>query len=423
MKQIVITTQNNQITAAVLEEERLVEVLDDTERESRHSGSIFKGRVINIVPGIQAAFVDIGLGKNAFLYAADVIQPIYEHEQKILPCKVPAIGNLLNEGQEVIVQIMREAVGEKGAKVTTNLSIPGRYTVLLLGNKYHLGISRKITDEKERQRLFEWGQKVKPHDTGMIIRTLAEDVPEEELLDDIQKLISLKEEIKQKIEGNGKGLLYSSNDPLSRLLREVIDEGVERIIVDDSNLAEQLRAQLKQINCAVAHRVWTDLQGNLFERYGLENQIRYATLPKVELINGGYLIIQHTEALTVIDVNSGKYIGERSLQDTLLTLNLEAASEVSKQIKLRNLSGIIIVDFIDLEKKEDGEKVLAQLETSFQKDKIKCRVLGLTQLGLVEITRKKEGQTLAARYTTKCPQCDGKGRLPKSFLKVIDEHV
>ena len=416
MKQIVITTENNQITAAVLEDGKLVELLDDTERESRHSGSIFKGRVINVVAGIQAAFIDIGLGKNAFLYAADVIKPVYKDEEKVLPSVLPAIENLLKEGQEVVVQIMREAIGDKGARVSTNLSLPGRFVVLLLGNKYHLGISRKITDEQERQRLFDWGNEVKPRDTGMIIRTFAEDVSEKELLDDLEKLIAVKERIKKKIEQNSsRGLLYSSNDTFSRLLREVIDDEVDKIIIDDIALAQQLRTQLKEINCAAANKVRTDLRGSLFERYDLNNMIRKAVLPKVELETGGYLIIEQTEALVVIDVNSGKYIGDRSLRDTLLALNLEAASEVSRQIKLRNLSGIIIVDFIDLEKKKDGEKVLAQLEKAFLKDKIKCRVLGLTELGLVEITRKKEGQSLATRYTSKCQHCGGKGWLLTSL--------
>jgi len=415
LKQIVITTENNQITAAVLEDNRLVEVLDDTERESRHSGGIFKGKIVNVVPGIQAAFVDIGLNKNAFLYVADVIQAVYEEEKKVLHSNLPSIESLLKEGQEVIVQIMRESVGDKGARVTTNLSLPGRFVVLLLGNNHHLGVSRKIVNEKDRQRLYEWGEKDKPQDTGMIIRTLAENVSEKELSEDLEKLIQLKEEIRQNIEGKkGKGLLYSSNDPFSRLLREVIDDDVDEIIIDDGDLADRLRKRLQEINSAVSNRVWTDLRGKLFERYDLMNQIRYAVLPKVELKNGGYLVIERTEALTSIDVNSGKYIGEKSLQGTMLVLNLEAATEVSRQIKLRNLSGIIIVDFVDLENKEDWEKVLAQLETCFKQDKVKCRVMGLTKLGLVELTRKKEGQTLEARYTTKCGQCGGKGWSLKS---------
>jgi len=415
LKQIIITTNNNQITAAVLQDNRLVEVIDDTARESRHSGGIFKGRVTNVVPGIQAAFVDIGLNKNAFLYVADVIQSVYEGEKKILPPSLPAIENLLKEGQEIIVQIMREQIGEKGARVTTNLSLPGRFVVLLLGNNHHLGISRKIINEEDRQRLYEWGERVKPSDTGMIIRTLAEDVSEKELSEDLDKLIKLKEEINQKIvEKRGKGLLYSSNDPFSRLLREVIDDEVDEIFIDDGDLANRLRRRLQEINCTAANKVWTDLRGNLFERYDLINQIRHAVLPKVELKNGGYLVIQKTEALTSIDVNSGKYIGDKNLQDTILILNLEAAAEVSRQIRLRNLSGIIIVDFIDLENKEDWDKVLAQLEISFQQDRIKCRVMGLTRLGLVEITRKKEGQTLEARYTTKCEHCGGKGWALKS---------
>ena len=415
MKQIIISTKDNQVTAAVLIDNRLTEVIDDSERESRYAGSIFKGKVINVVPGIQAAFVDIGLGKNAFLYVADVFKSIYVEEEHTQPPELPSIENVLKEGQEVVVQIIRESSGDKGARVTTNLSLPGRFVVLLLGNSNHLGISRKIVSEEERQRLYDWAERTKPSAAGMIIRTLAEGVPEKELSDDLEKLVRLKEEIKRKIEDKRtKGLLYSSNDPFSRLFREVIDDNVDKIIIDDGDQAERLRGMLGEINSPAAAKVWTDLRGELFERYDISSQIRYALLPKVEMANGGYLIIERTEALTSIDVNSGKYVGKSNLQETLLELNLEAASEVSRQIKLRNLSGIIIVDFIDLDNKEDWDRVLEQLEMSFQRDRIKCRVMGLTTLGLVEITRKKEGQTLEARYTSKCLHCGGKGRVHKS---------
>jgi len=395
LKQIVVSSENNQITVAVLEDKRLVEIIDDSERESRYAGSIFRGKVINVVPGIQAAFVDIGLGKNAFLYVADVIKSIYEEEEKNPPSDLPAIENLLKEGQEVIVQVIREGAGDKGARVTANLSLAGRYVVLLLGDNQHLGVSRKITAEEERRRLYAWGQKAKPPDTGMIIRTLAEGVSEEDLLEDVIKLGQVKEEIRYKIENSrAKGLLYGSNDPFSRLMREVIDDEVDEIIIDDGDLAAGLRKMLKEINFPAATKVWTDLKGDLFERYDINHQLRYALQPKVELKNGGYLIIERTEALTAIDVNSGKYTGKKNLQETILDLNLQAANEVSRQIRLRNLSGIIIVDFVDLDNKDDWDKVLEQLETAFRRDRVKCRVMGLTKLGLVEITRKKEGQTL-----------------------------
>lgn len=414
MKQIIITSENNQIRAAVLEDGKLIEVLDDTARESRYAGSIFKGKVNNIVPGIQAAFVNIGLGKNAFLYVGDVVVPEYVDDQKVLPSIMPSIENLLKEGQEVIIQIVREPVGSKGARVSTNISLPGRFVVLLPRKKGYIGVSRKIKDDKEKERLRDLAFKAKPEEAGLIIRTLAEGVSEKEFLEDVEKLLTTNKDIENKIKDNSsKGLLYSSSDPFSRLLRETIDEEVDKIIIDDGDLAELLREKLREVNCSAAGRVWTDLKGSLFERYDIKREIRKALIPKVFLESGGYLVIEQTEALVAIDVNSGKYTGSSSLQDTLLKLNLEAAAEISRQIRLRNLSGIIILDFIDMEKKEDWEILLQSLETAFLKDKVKCKVLGQTKLGLVEATRKKEGQTLAARYTAECPECGGKGRILK----------
>jgi len=413
LKQIIITAENNCIRAAVLEDNRLAEVLDDTDRESRYAGSIYKGKICNIVPGIQAAFVDIGLDKNAFLYAGDISRPVSEEEERKFALNLPRIENVFKEGQKVVVQIVREPVGNKGARVTTSVSLPGRFAVLLLGNASYLAISRKISDEKERSRLEQLGKMVKPQDAGMIIRTLAEGVAEKEFVEDVLRLAELKEELEHKIKDPAIiGMLYSSSDPFSRLLRETIDNEVERIIVDDGNTAQYLRKKLKELNCAASEKVWTDLKGGLFERYDIPRAIREAIEPKADLPGGGYLVVEETEALVCIDVNSGKYTGIKSLQDTMLKVNLEAALEISRQIKLRNLYGIII-DFIDMEKDEDWEVLLGQLEKYFQRDKVKCNILGRTKLGLVEITRKKEGQTLAARYLAVCPQCRGKGKIIK----------
>jgi len=421
VKQIIITSENSQIRAAVLERGKLTELLDDSGREFRLAGSVFKGKVTNIVSGIQAAFVDIGTGKNAFLYVGDVVVPEYFGDEKILPKIIPSIDNFLKEGQEVIVQVIREPVGKKGARVTTNLSLPGRFTVLLPGNKDFLGISRKILDDKEKQRLFNLGRKLKPNGAGLILRTMADGVSEKEIIEDVEKLCVIQQDLEQRIRKViTKGLIYSSNDPFSRLLRETIDESVDEIIIDNGDLAQILREKLKEVNCSAAGKVWTDFGGALFERYGINLGIRNALRPKVELESGGYLVIEQTEALAVVDVNSGKYTGNKSLQDTLLSLNIEAAAEISRQIKLRNLSGIIIIDFIDMDSQEDWDILIAYFNKALTQ-KAKCKVLGQTKLGLVEITRKKEGQTLAARYTAPCPKCSGRGWLENNVgLKIID---
>lgn len=390
MKEILITSKDNQIRAAVLEDGRLVEILDDPQRESRLSGNIYRGIVKNVVAGIQAAFIDIGLDKNAFLYAGDVFGP-----------DVPAltIENLLKEGQEVIVQVTREPVGSKGARVTTNLALPGRFVVLLPENRGYLAISQKISDEEERERLYTIGKKMDLEDAGLIIRTLAEDVSEKELTEDMEKLHGIYEKIKLKIRNRTKErLIYSSSDPFSRLVRETIDEEVSQIVIDDAEFADRLRAKLNEVGCSAGGKIRTDLKGNLFERHYIGDEIQKALKPKVPLESGGYLVIEKTEAMTVIDVNSGKYKGERTLQQTLLKLNLEAGLEISRQIRLRNLSGIIIIDFIDMETAADWDQLLQLLDQLFLKDKVHCQVMGRTKLGLIEATRKKEGQTLAARY-------------------------
>ena len=414
LKQIIITTEDNTVRAAVLEDGKLIELLDDTSRECRFAGAIFKGRVSNVVPGIQAAFVDIGLGKNAFLFVGDLLPPSLDDSEAETSPVEANIENFLKEGQEVVVQVVREQAGNKGPRVTTNLSLAGRYGVLFLGREGIVTVSRKITAPNERQRLSELGWKYKPPNTGLIIRTLAEGVTEEKFKEDIQQLVTIWAGIERKIKsGFKKGLIYSANDPLSRLLREIIDDKVEKIVVDSPEVAVTLRGKLREMDSAVAERVWTDLKGSLFERYDVLRQIRNTLLPKVPLESGGYLMIEQTEALTVIDVNTGKYVGDKSLDQTLLMLNLEAAREICRQIRLRNLSGIIIVDFIDMEKEEDWEQLLESLRKYLAEDKVKCKLVGRTGLGLVEITRKKEGQTLSTRYTELCEQCLGNGRIAR----------
>ncbi|AFM43146.1 RNAse G [Desulfosporosinus acidiphilus SJ4] len=418
-KELVLQSEPNakgksqRIRAAVFECGELMDVFEDEDGSSHLVGNIYRGRVENVLPGMQAAFVDIGLEKNAFLYVGDVIPSPsrYEEEEKSTSVIQERIENLLKPRQELLVQISKEPVGTKGARISVNLTLPGRYVVLLPQVSY-IGVSRKISDGQERERLKGLAEKAKPDGMGVIIRTLAEGIDGEEIAEDIDQLVKTWQALERKIPHvSVPGLVHKDVDLISRLVRDWIDQDVERITVDQEETAETLRQALREIEHPAAKRILVVPGESLFTQYGIDDEIRKALRSKVWLKSGGYLVIQQTEALVVIDVNTGKYVGQRSLEETVAHTNLEAAREIARQLRLRNLGGIIIIDFIDMAAKEDQERVIDALEEACARDKTKSQILGLTQLGLVEMTRKKVGQTLAVRYTSPCPTCEGSGRV------------
>lgn len=411
LKEIVLQRQAHRLRAAVFEHEELMEVFEEEGNSSHLVGSIYRGRVENVLPGMQAAFVDIGLEKNAFLYVGDAVAPRFDEDEKASPSAFARIEHILKPRQELLVQIIKEPVGTKGARISTNLTLPGRYVVLLPQVDY-VGVSRKIQNPDERNRLKELAVKAKPVGMGVIIRTLAEGIEGEEIAEDIAQLETLWLGLQPKIPHVSiPGLVHQDVDLVSRLVRDWIDRDVEKITVDQEDVAQILRQALRDIDHPAANRIRVMSGEDLFTRYGVDDEIRKTLRSKVWLKSGGYLVIQQTEALIVIDVNTGKYVGQRSLEETVVHTNLEAAREIARQIRLRNLGGIIIIDFIDMTSEEDQQRVLEVLEEACLRDKTKSQVLGLTQLGLVEMTRKKVGQTLAVRYTKPCPTCDGSGRV------------
>ncbi|MEA4902332.1 Rne/Rng family ribonuclease [Desulfitobacterium sp.] len=409
MKEIILQGQAQQMRAAVFEEGELVEVHEEEGAFTHLVGNIYRGRVENVLPGMQAAFVDIGLEKNAFLYVADAVPPSFEDDPRSKTKPLPRIEQVLKPRQELLVQITKEPFATKGARITTNITIPGRYTVLMPKTDY-IGVSRRISDEEERNRLRELAKNISPQGMGVIIRTLAEGVEGKELEDDLKKLLELWYHIIEKLpHASVPGLVHEDVDLLSRMLREWIDSKVEALTVNQTEVADGLRNTLRKLGHPAANHVRLVYKENLFEDYSVDEEIRKALRPKVWLKSGGYLVIQQTEALTVIDVNTGKYIGKSSLEHTVLHTNCEAAEEIARQLRLRNYGGIIIIDFIDMTSEEDQKQVLTTLEKACAQDKVKCQIMGLTQLGLVEMTRKKVGQTLAARYGKPCPVCEGLG--------------
>ncbi|XWX60093.1 Rne/Rng family ribonuclease [Desulfitobacterium sp. AusDCA] len=411
LKEIILQGQAQQMRAAVFEDGNVIEVHEEEGAYSHLVGNIYRGRVENVLPGMQAAFVDIGLGKNAFLYVADAIPLRFDGDAKVSVNRLPRVEQVLKSRQELLVQIIKEPVGTKGARISTNITIPGRYTVLMPNTDY-IGVSRRITDEDERTRLRELARGICPQGMGVIIRTLAEGVEGNELTEDLQELVELWQQITVKLPHvSVPGLAHEDVDLLSRMIREWVDSSVEALTVNQPEVAEGLRNALRKIGHPAANHVRLIYKDNLFDDYGVDDEIRKALRSKVWLKSGGYLVVQQTEALTVIDVNTGKYVGQNSLEHTVLHTNCEAAEEIARQLRLRNLGGIIIIDFIDMISEEDQKQVLGVLEKACAKDKVKCQIMGLTQLGLVEMTRKKIGQTLAVRYSKPCPTCDGTGRI------------
>ncbi|SDH74292.1 Rne/Rng family ribonuclease [Desulfosporosinus hippei] len=404
------SNQLQKIRAAVFEQGELMEVFEDEGGSTHMVGNIYRGRVENVLPGMQAAFVDIGLDKNAFLYVGDAIPPRFDEEEKASIIQ-ERIENVLKPRQELLVQVTKEPVGTKGARISVNITLPGRYVVLLPQVSY-IGVSRKIQDNNERTRLKDLAAAAKPEGMGVIVRTLAEGIDGDEIKDDIAQLVAYWQALLPKIPHvSVPGLVHKDVDLISRLIRDWIDQDVEKITVDHDEVGKILRKALRDIEHPAAQQVFVVPVKDLFANYGVDDEIRKALRSKVWLKSGGYLVIQQTEALIVIDVNTGKYVGQRSLEETVVHTNLEAAWEIARQLRLRNLGGIIIIDFIDMTTEEARKSVIQALETACARDKTKSQVLGLTQLGLVEMTRKKVGQTLVVRYTSPCPNCDGSGRV------------
>ncbi len=408
-KQILISVDIGETKVAIMEEGSLMEYSIEHSEEQRQAGNIYRGRVANVLPGMQAAFIDIGEEKNAFIYKDDLFVKDKEYEKNNELKKLP-IQQLLHEGQEVFVQMIKEPMGSKGARVTTQITIPGRYLVLMPTADY-VGVSRRIENEAERERLKEVVTKFKAPEMGVIIRTAAEEIEQAELQSDYEFLIGVWKKIQKRMKkGPCPALLYRDHDLLYRIIRDYLSRDISRVLIDDQESYQKAIELLKTLAPSLKSRV--DLyQGppHLFTLYNIGSQLEKALKRKVWLDSGAYLIIDQTEALTVIDVNTGKFIGTTSLEETVFQTNLMAAREISRQIKLRNLAGIIIIDFIDMASDEERTKVIEAFEQELNRDRIKSNILGFTALGLLEMTRKKVKQSLREILQVECHTCDGTG--------------
>ena len=416
-KEIIVDINPYQTRVVLLEDGSPSEIYIERRGRERLVGNIYKGKVQNVLPGMQAAFVDIGLERNAFLYAGDIqidrSDFTFHGEQNDIKPAALNIKDIVKPGQEVMVQIVKEPVGTKGARVTTNITLPGR-TLVLMPSVNYVGVSRRIEDEEERTRLKNTLEGItEEYKMGVIVRTAAEGKGEAEFRADMHFLARLWERIQQKSKLVSAPHLIHAEEPLVfRTIRDLFTPDIKRLVINDREFYEKVQVVAGILSPALREKVEL-YEGvpDMFDLLGLETAIEKALSRKVWMKNGGYIIIDQTEALTTIDVNTGKYVGTDNLQETITVTNCEAAKEIARQLRLRDISGIIIVDFIDMDEIADKERVLATLRAELQKDRTKSNVLGITQLGLVEMTRKKTRQCISHTLQSPCPYCGGDGKV------------
>jgi len=398
---------------AVLEGRSLIEhyVSRPADDISQIHGNIYIGKVQNVLPGMEAAFVDIATPKNAVLYRGDVQ---YDPADVDVKGKNPRIEDILKNKQLIICQVTKNPIGHKGARLTQEVSLPGRFVVLIPNSKTY-GISKRLTDDV-RKRLRGILDRVKPEEHGLIVRTAAETATEDELRADMTILLDQWNEIAAAAAKTQRPtLLYREPELAVRVIREEFNADYRGVIIDDERLHREVKSYVAAFNPELASRIEyynaEESELSLFERHHIHEQVHKALDRKVWLPSGGSLIIEHTEALTVIDVNTGKNVGKSNLEETVFHNNVEAAEEVAKQLRLRDIGGIIVIDFIDMEIRENRAKVVEVFRNALARDKTRSQVFDITELGLVEMTRKRIGEGLLTEYSEQCPDCEGRGVL------------
>ena len=410
--ELIINVTFNEIRMAFLENGIPVEFFIERKNDKNMVGNIHKGKVVRIVPGMDAAFVDVGLEKSAFLYVGDILldRAMYEEyeDTDFVPQVNERIEGVLEEGQEIIVQVSREPIGQKGTRVTSKITLPGRLLVLMPSTQ-HIGVSRRIEQEEERKRLANVLKEICPKGFGLIARTASEGKNEEELASDLNFLQRIWESIQKKAKHvRAPSILHQDLGMILRVIRDLHSHNLKRIVVDDESVflkvKEFLKEYLPEEGCEA---VCFNEKDPVFEAFGIEIDIAKLTQKKIWLKSGGYIVFDYTEALTVIDVNTGRYLGRKDLEDTILRTNLEAVKEIAYQIRLRNIGGIIVVDFIDMERKESREMVFQTLVDALKKDRIKTFAYPISEIGLVQITRKRTRHNIVNMLTEMCPNCDG----------------
>lgn len=438
--ELIINADFYETRVALVENGQVAELYIERASDEGIAGNIYKGRVVRVLPGMQAAFVDIGLEKAAFLYVSDVHHPLMEMDQIFQDAgsglqenqapvsfedsgssqspledkdlvEVP-IEDRLREGQEILVQVAKEPLGNKGARITTHVTLPGR-NLVLMPLMDHVGVSRRIEDEKERKRLRDLLLDIKPAHCGFIVRTAAEGEDPEKIQAEMEFLLKLWQNIQRRAETAAvPSLVYRDLDITLRAVRDLFTKEVDRLIIDNPQEYRKVLQFTETFLPSLKNGVEL-YEGSepIFDAYGIEMEVQRALSKKVWLKSGGYIVIETTEALTAIDVNTGRYVGKRNLEETILKTNLEAVKEIACQLRLRNIGGIIIIDFIDMEKEANREKVFNALKEAVRKDKSKTNILRMSELGLIEMTRKRTRESIGRTLCEPCFYCEGHGQL------------
>lgn len=410
--ELIINVTLGETRVARVENGSVAEIYVERASEAGIVGNIYKGRVVRVLPGMQAAFVEAGLNRTAFLHVSDFAPSDELGEWIAEAARKSAIQDVLKEGKEILVQVAKEPIGTKGARLTSFVSLPGRYLVYM-PTIDHIGISRRIADSNERARLKDIVQKSKPEGSGFIIRTASEGVTLKELKADISYLTKLWEGIEKKARSTkAPAVVHSELDVVLRAVRDMFTADIDRLVIDSRREYDRIRRFVEdfmpRVRAKVEHYNGSDA---IFEKYGIEVEITRALGQKVWLKSGGYIIIEQAEALTAIDVNTGKYVGKRNVEDTILKTNLEAVREIVYQLKLRNIGGIIVLDFIDMERHDNRNKVFNALKEALKSDRTRTTITKISELGLVEMTRKRTRDDFRHMLTDPCPYCEGKGYL------------
>jgi ribonuclease G len=436
MKQeIFINSSPQESRIAIIEDGLLAEFLIERKEEMGIAGNIYKGKVSRVLPGMQAAFVDIGMEKAAFLHASDfssvpedvqlIATPGEDVEVEAVPKRIPRhrlpLEKQLSRDEAILVQVAKDPLGTKGARVTSHISLPGRYMVFMPDTK-HIGISRRIESEEERKRLKEIAEAVLTEHGGFILRTASEGRSKREIQRDLRFLTILWRRLQKKAEkAAAPSLIHQDLDLIARTIRDFFTADTEQVVIDSAKDHRRIMDFVRQFMPRLKTKIVLYSGAEpLFDRHRIEEKITKALDRRVWLRSGGYIIIERTEALTAIDVNTGRFVGKRNQEETIVRTNLEAAQEVVRQLRLRNVGGIIIIDFIDMEKESNRKKVYDALRDALKKDKARSNILKISELGLVEMTRQRTRESLENQLLSPCPHCDGRGRIKSSVTVAYD---